>query len=72
MEKTRIFVVESGQEFEIQIMGPKTSVADPTGSINGIIYRYKATDNGLINMHAYRSVPKQRPGGLWMLERVSL
>jgi hypothetical protein len=70
---TQIFVVEAGQEFVIQIRGPETSVADPAGCINGITYRYKATTDGLIQLgQAYRSVPKQRPNGLWILERVSL
>jgi hypothetical protein len=71
---TQIFVVEPGQEFEIQIIGPNgTSVADPTGCIGGITYRYKSTLSGLIPVgEPYRSVPFLRGRSAWMLERKPL
>jgi hypothetical protein len=69
---TQIFVVEAGQEFEIQVMGSEASVADPTGIINGITYRYRADSSGLTQLgQAYRSVPS-RIEGRWMLERKPL
>jgi hypothetical protein len=73
MPKTiKIFEVSPEEEFEIQIMGATASVADPTGYINGITYRYQASTNGLTQIgDAYRSVPSFHHGG-WMLERKPL
>jgi hypothetical protein len=69
----QIFVVKPGQEFEIQISGPgDRSIADPTGSIGGVVYRYQADPNGLIQLGApYRLVAVLREDSV-MLERKPL
>ena len=74
MKTTQIFVVKPTEEFEIQIIGPDgTSVADPTGSIGGITYRYQAGPNGLILLgRPYRSVFSSRGHSTWILERQPL
>lgn len=55
MDGKKIFCVKAGEEFDIHIMGPNPSCADPAGEIGGSTFEFRAQEdrNDLIRTGAY-------------------
>ena len=51
----RVFVVQTGEAFDIHVIGPKTSLADPEGIIEGATFNFVAAGDrkSVECVHAY-------------------
>lgn len=53
MDGKKIFCVKDGEEFDIHVMGPVQTVADPSGIIGGSTFEYIANRKELVKVRAY-------------------